>query len=279
MKTNEFAPGDTVYSADGQMAQYVAKAEDGHIVRPWIEAEDSDGAPYDYLLEPALWNDVFAEPPVPKYNEELKSIHAHIEKARADLRTAQDEHRQFLASARERAAERSKIEALRNLDDFLAGKITHYAVFEQYHAPKILTLQEAVSSESRYDKKLRLLCLYGDNKTREIYWHLDQYSGYSSGDYSANVYPARSEEEARELIRAKIAAHLAADVKSGSHEFISHVAWAEQWGVPVPEALADLAAKARVKASEDKRREVLNRYNAAAAEMHSFGITAPDFTE
>lgn len=278
MNTQTFAPGDTVYSADGQMAQYVAKAEDGHIVRPWIEHEDDDGAPYDYLLEPALWHHVFTDPPVPKFSEELKSIHTQIGKVRADLRAAQDEHRQFLATARERAAERSKIEALRNLDDFLAGKITHYAVFEDYHEPKVITLQEAVSSESRYDKKLRLLCLYGDNKSREIYWHLDQYSAASSG-YSANVYPARSEDEARELVRAKISEHLAADTKSQTYQFLTHVGWAEKWGVPVPQILADMAVEARATAVENKRAEARKRYNAAVAEMQSLGITAPDFTE
>lgn len=273
MKAQAFAYGDTVYSTDGQMAQYVAEAEDGHIVRPWIEHQDVDGAPYDYLVAPVLWNHVFTEPPVSKFNEELKSINEQIEKARADLRAAQDEHRQFLASARDRSAERSKIDALRNLDDFLDGKITHYAVFEEYSAdPKIITLQEAVSSENRYDKKLRLLCLYGDNKTREIYWHLDHYSSGASSSSSANVYPARSEEEARELVRKKIAEIIANEAKCPTYQALKYVTWAEKWGVPVPTSLADCAAQMRAKAAEEKLAAARKRYEQAAEELRSLGM-------
>lgn len=276
MKMDKFEIGATVYSDDGQAAEYVAKAADGHIVRPVVEAYSGDDeSSYDHVCDPTMWRNVFAAPPVAKFNDELKAIHAKIEVATAVLNAVREEDRQFKASAKDRAAERAKFEQLRYVDEFLSGKLTHYAVLSDWVTPHVMLVGDAQHGSRPYDKEMRLLCLYGKlDGTRTPYWQLHKYSD-GSGSYGDTVVPARSQEEAEGYIRAHIAKCLAAQLKERNHSATTFVRHADEWGVPVPDELRKIADDAKAKAAAQEIEKAQKEYAASVERMKFLGLSVP----
>ena len=273
MKNQKFDQGSTVYSEFGQSAEYVAQISEGHIVRPIVESCHGDEA-YEHVCDPVTWRTVFVSPPVEKYNEELKVIHAKIDAANEVLKSVRTEYNQFNAAEKTRSTERAKIDALKYLDDFMDGKITHYAVFPAYGEPQILTLEQAVSDASSYNKKQRLLCLYGDMKTREIYWILHRYSD-ASGSNDCRTYPEKSLDDANELVRNEIASLLSKDDGARTYDTLRYVEWANTWGVTVPDKLQKIAESAN---QDNKKRaiaDVQKNYANAVAELKRLGVEIP----
>src|SRR3990167_1485816 len=79
-----FNKGDTVYSLEGDEAEYVARVPSGHVVLPvYRDGGDDDCAPWP-SDEAVTWGKVFAKPPVPVFHEE-------VVEARAKLRAVEDE--------------------------------------------------------------------------------------------------------------------------------------------------------------------------------------------
>lgn len=266
-----FKQGNTVYSEDGQAAEYVAHIPDGHIVRPIVEAYRGDEE-YEHVCDPVTWREVFAAPPVAKFNDELKSIHDQIAKARESLKEQQAEHRAFQAEAKGRAAERAKDDQLRYVDEFLSGKLTHYAVFPSYGAPRVMPIGDATQGDHSYNQEMRLLALYGKlDGTRTTYWQLHKYSD-SSGGYGDTVVPARSEEEAEAHIREQLAKQLTEELRKPTYSAASLVGYAHQWGVEVPAALQALADEVKAKAEASAIDKARKDYASALASLKALGL-------
>lgn len=271
----KFKSGSTVYSADGQAAEYVAAIAEGHIVRPIVEAYSGDGEQsWDHLCDPATWRAVFAVPPVAKFNEELKEIHGKIAAATEALATKRAEDAMFNATAAKRKAKRDQVEALRYVDEFLDGKLTHYAVIPSYGVPRVMLVGDATQGDRPYNQEMRLLCLYGkiDNK-RTPHWRLHQYSD-SSGGYGDLVMPARSQDEAESIIRSHIEKSIAAQIKSQDHSAHSVVLSADAWGVPVPDSLRAVSDEVKAKARASEIDRARKDFAASIERMKALGLEA-----
>lgn len=274
----KFEAGQTVYSEDGQAAEYVARIAEGHIVRPMVEACHGDEE-YTHTCDPVTWRAVFVEPPVAKFNDELKAIHDKITQGRAALSAQQSEHREFMATAKERATERSRVEQLRYVDDFLAGKLTHYAVLSDYVMPHVLAVDDAKHGDRPYNKEMRLLALYGKlDGNRTVYWQLHKYSDMS-GSYGDTVVPSRSFEEAKGHILTHLAKRLAEELKTPTHSTTTVVAQATHWGVEVPRELQAIADKAKAKATADAVEKAKKEYAASVDRLKFLGLDVPSQTD
>lgn len=251
--TAVFKQGDTVYSDFGQQAQYVAKSGDGHIVLPLVEAYSGDGEEsYDHVCDPTQWRAVFTEPPVVKYSDELKALHGKLDAAREQLRAVQTEIATAQRDNGDLLTRLKKMEPLRYIEDFLDNKITHYAHLDDYGNAKIIPIEQATCSTDRFTP--RLLALYGDRKNRTVSWLLHQYSDASGAPTSGQWMPARSEDEARELIKDFIAKRLARGDAHQMSYLTSFVRAANKWGVEVkPEFQAK--ADAETTAGEQRAME------------------------
>lgn len=271
MAQQEFMPGATVYSEFGQEAEYVARIAEGHIVRPLVEAHRGDEE-YMHLCDPVTWRAAFAKPPIEKFSAELKSIHGQIEAARAALSEQQAEHRAFAATAKDRAIERARVEQLRYVDEFLTGKLTHYAVLSDYQMPHVLAVGDAKHGDRPYNREMRLLALYGKlDEMRTVYWQLHKY-GDMSGSYGDTVVPSRSVEEAEGHIRAHIAKRLAEELKIPTYHAATMVEHANHWGVEVPAALQKLADDAKATAEARAIEKAQRDYAASVEHLKSLGV-------
>ncbi len=199
--------GATVYSRLGEKAEYVtALPKGGHAVRPKIVLQyqgDEVDESFDGLAE---WHEVFTSPPKGKLDEEIAALNAQVEKLRAEVAIARGEH---TALDREIKARKDRItahEKLALLDDYLAGRITHFVSREMhyggstdtYRSIQISPFADAIKSEDRWNPKdLKCLILFGDSKG-DLAWKL---STYSSGSNSYEVTPCTSLEQAQTVAR------------------------------------------------------------------------------
>jgi hypothetical protein len=244
----KFEAGQAVYSEHGEQAEYVAKAGDGHIVRPIVEAYSHDGedGPYDHVCDPTMWRHVFPQPPVAKYSADLKALHEQIAAAKAERQQIESEDWQ---RQRERAAKLKKFALLDNVEAFLDGKISHYVLRDScYSPPTIISVAEARAKESgSWRESLRLLTLGGNLRNGEVAWTLNQYSDGSGG--ASCVTPCTSYEQATDVLRQEIVKHFA-DTSPNRTARQGWIDAADKLGIAAPEAYRRSVAQSRIQQIE-----------------------------
>lgn len=244
--------GDEVYDIHGRAASYVARSvHGGHVVQPIYEHEDYEPS----YGNPEVWPEIFAKPPEQKLHGEI----ARLEKLRAAEQAALDAVRQMRrkedAEYAQRAAERKRFDQLKKLDDYIAGKITHFVVEPYYSSGvTIQTFEEAMkSNESRYDKTLRLLSLYGGSDG-DLSWRVDYYSDGSGSSHSGWYFPATSYEEALAIAAKRLDDRYkkmrGSDPDQERHYASGLAASARNLGLDVPEDVAIWAAEQNEKARQ-----------------------------
>lgn len=244
--SKKFEAGQTVYSEHGERAEYVTASGDGHIVRPIVEGYDDEyGESYDHVCDPAVWRHVFAQEPVAKFSEELKTLHEQIAAAKAQRAQMESEDWQ---RQRERAEKMKRFAILDNLEAFIDGKITHYVQREYSAPPAIVAVADAVSNEnSNWRKELRLLTLGGSLTNGGLQWTLNRYSDGSGNPHT--VTPCTSYEQASEIARAAVVQHLKAD-RPDHEKRQDWMELADKLGIPVPELYRRAVVKNRIQAIE-----------------------------
>lgn len=117
-------PKTRVFLLTGQEAVYVAPDGQGHIVRPLYEAHRGD---QEYMAEGDLTSvaEVFKKPPTAKLHAEVLALNRQIEDGEARLATISEQEHEIAEGQRERMKRLKKHDALKLIDDFLDGKITH----------------------------------------------------------------------------------------------------------------------------------------------------------
>lgn len=253
MTAPAFHQGQLVYGLAGEIGTYVQHlGEHGHLVKPQMvdyEGDCFEGAPI-------IWQTAMADPPNSRIEEraaelaaQLSSMHEQITARRAELRLIDAEY-----SA---AIDRIKAyPAVKRIDDFLGGKITHM-VIRTWGGIQIKTLADALkggNGDDRYDTSLKLLTLYGDSKG-DLQWKVNQYrDGSGSSD---NARPCCSEDEAIEVARLWAAGGIQefelerkADPKRNPSS--SMIESADKFGVPVPQWIREAEIEFRRKQAEKK---------------------------
>ncbi|MFW6855299.1 hypothetical protein ACODYM_28830 [Burkholderia gladioli] len=266
--------GTTIYDLNGRSGDYVACTPDGHVVRPVYEyANDGEV----YYGSPEIWRDAFLTPPVEKLHAEVAELNEAVAKARASLNAVSEERRAADREYAARADFRKQHAQLKKLDDFIAGRITHFVVTEEYGAPHIQEFKSFITTNDRYDKKLRLLSLYGDSKGN-LNWNLDRYSD-GSGDHwrSGNAAPATSYEEAVEMLAVELEKRYVKARANDSRErgqVAAYVTVSQKHGLVVPD---DIAAMVREDASAARFKAIAaaeTRITDAQADLRKLQETA-----
>ncbi len=201
MNDTTFKPstGDTVFGDNGEQGEYVAFSNGVHIVRPMYEGPDDEASRFG---RPEEWRNVFETEPVLKAGEEVTRLHAQAETLRAEVESLRGEKLAIDRDYKARMAKLQRHEKLAFLEDFLDGKLTHYAVLPEYSsAPYVLAVGDAKSGDDKWTRDLRLLSLFG-RSNGDIAWNLNQYYD-GSGSSKQEVVPCRSEEEAKAIIRQR----------------------------------------------------------------------------
>lgn len=188
-----FNRGDTVYTEHGAVCEYVAKVDGKHIVMPMYEYPDGGG----FTGEPFSTAAVFITDDAvkTKLSKQVDELDAKLRAKREQLVSMEAKATQLQREQNTILAKLKEHTVLKNIEDFLAGRITHF-LFASTRGAEVKTLAETLEyKESSYDRKckFRLLGLYG-NTNGDITWEVNSYRDGSG--HNTTVTPFCSEEEA-----------------------------------------------------------------------------------
>lgn len=246
-------PNTLVYNRAGHKARYLSSTPDGHAVKPAVTFWDDDGEERQDYDGIALWDECFLKPPTEVLHEEVAQLNAEIEAAQTELSTLRQTRRQEGADIDARKARLKQHEALARLDDYTAGRITHYLMAGEYGRDlRVITLAQTKLDD--YRKGYQMLSLNAETSWGgKVEWRLHQY-GDGSGSSDA-VVPCCSHEDAVkegvkrfEVLLAKWRA------KDTSYPVVGtgHIARsAKNLGLPVPDDVAASIKAEELKAAQD----------------------------
>ncbi len=263
--------GDEVYDIHGRAAVYVAVTGNGYIVEPIFEHEDCEPS----YGKPETWREVFSKPPVEKLHAEVAELERQANAQRVEMAELRQERAQMDRDFADRKVERMQFDQLKTLDDFIAGKITHFFVVEGYgERMSIQTFDDFMKETSeRYGRKLRLLSLYGESNG-ELSWHVDRYSDGSGGSHG-RCFPALSYEEAV-LHAAKWldSRYIECRKQERKHSALSLATEAAKFHLPVPDDIAEWAKQQDESANKrmlEEARQKLAKAKARVEELEFGG--------
>lgn len=256
MKTADSA---IVYLDDGREAEIVAALKDGsgYVVAPRLRYDPEDLDPdWDGCLDEDGWlsealekvSRVHSVPPVDAYVAEVAGLRREIDEERDRLAAIRTEIGSAMEERRGLARKLADVPGLKHLDDFLEGKMTHFAVLG-FGAFKVLTKDAFLREEGRRIE-FRALSLFGDVEAGAVRWMRNQYKD-GSGSWTECV-PCLSWDEARTVVAERLRDLFAAPVGNNSrcNQWCLAIPPAKEFAVEIPEHVLDHVAAERTKEAE-----------------------------
>lgn len=244
-----------MYDDQGRKVVVVAEIENGVIVRPLLDVSYLD----DYSEADTIYgaletvDAVYPEAPREIYDVTLSRLRAEV----ADLTERRDSlHREKQAAEKVYQLTLAKLKAypaLARVEAILDGKMTH-CVVENWSGVTVSTIADALKDNDRWEKRPKLLTLFGDAGSNPQ-WGVNDYRDGSGSN--RKIFLFASEGEAAEYARGMIATALADRLTSkwdGSEP--RTIEAAKLFRVPVPEALlraAETVARGKLTAELAKR--------------------------
>lgn len=233
--------GQTVYTENGQECIYVSESDGEHIVRPIYDHRDSEPT----IGKPFTTGNVFNEAPVARLDARVAELEARLVSQRNELAEINREITEANRDQKDRMARLKQHRALQRLDDYLAGKITHFVVVTYFGVSIVPAINALQSNNERYDREMKLLTLYGCSNG-DLQFRINYYSDGSGS--STEAYPFTSKEEAqafaKDLVAKKLAECIAAKHgKNGAGIPVGLPEWskvAASYGIHVPEEVTKL---------------------------------------
>ncbi|QWF19269.1 hypothetical protein [Lysobacter capsici] len=265
MTAHTFEAGATVYLLSGRACEYIAAAGSQHVVAPIYDTEYGQET-RDHKLVDRVYRDA----PTEKLADEVAALETQRRELRVEIHRQETTLRQFSRDAEARKARVTAHESLQRLDDYIAGKITHFVV-ESYDPPyRIETFQQAIQDReaNRSDRALRLLSLFG-RSNGDLTWNINRWSD-GSGCWTECV-PCTSYEDAEAVLRARIAKDMREKwAKEQARPWVMEkiVDCAKSFDVPVPDEIAKAIGAHKLKAAQDwaaKKRDELEQAEATLA--------------
>lgn len=265
--------GETVFNLYGQQGAYIASYAGVHLVAPEYEHPEH-GEPY--WGQPEEWREVFASPPTVKLEARVAELDGLITEKHAELKRINEELDQSGRRYQEQLKKLKQHQALQRIEDYIDGKFTHFLEVPGYSAPTIVTADNALAKggteyENRWDKKLRLLTLFGDTNG-DLQWRINRYSD-GSGSSNTEVYPCHNEEEAIDIVRQLYADAVLVWREQEKKHYGRAIEWStkcpEGW-ISVPDDIREYLTNAKQQARQAalaKAREELSKAEAAIAEL------------
>jgi hypothetical protein len=262
----KFKPGDRAYTISGNEVVFITEHDGQALVQQVMQTDEEER-----FGKPFLIGEIFAEEPVQKWSAKIDKLNEEILELLKTRDALSAEIRAANATEKERKARLMQHRALTRIDDFLAGKMTHF-VMESYRGVEVMTFDEVVRyKEDDYDRMpngFRLLSLFGKTNG-DLEWQISRYSdGSGSRD---TVIPCLSHEEAIE--QAKISIEKRFDTwrkNNNKNHFCSDAVSAEKLGLAVPE---DITANNKRISLEGKQRqfdEAKKKFEQAQQELEEF---------
>lgn len=226
------------YLADGEIVRILSQPAPDQIVVEMGRTYEDD--PDELFFDGVrVVQKVYDKPPVEAFHKDVLKLEARANVLREHIRIMDEMERNT-----KRRLEALKVyDQLARVEDFLAGKITHYVIYDAYHGsdtaiPRISTPEKEISGDDERGQ-IKLLALYG-TKERTMEWKLLRYSD-GSGDGKLCI-PCLSLEEAQQKARQILAASIRNYKVPEQHNCqhgLNLMAAARQLDVPLPDGFAD----------------------------------------
>lgn len=233
---NDFEVGAVVYTPDGRKAEFVSSLPGGGFaVMLAYRRYDDSGEEEEYYDRLGTFPRIFADPPIEVWDASVTKLREQERELREQVAARRNELREVENSAKGIIAKFGRFSALKDLENYLDGKITHFVIVNY----GTVTVQEKEATliqdpERAWNKEQKLLTLFGDTKG-DLQWRLNQYRD-GSGSSNTECYPCTSLEEARakagDIIAADFAGH---DPKKYFGHTQATIRSAKALGFPVPD--------------------------------------------
>jgi hypothetical protein len=197
----------TKYLLNGCKVEVIEKLSRGRfLVQPILTMENYEGDSYYDLGAPEIVEKVFDVAPTKEYDENITHLQNRIDVLNKEMNQITESIEKAEVIKQNLDKKFSRYEALKLLNDFIDGKITHY-VIEHYGSLKIVARGDTISE---YDNRenLRLLSLYGKSNG-DLIWHLNEYSDGSGS--KEEVFPCLSFDHALKEAQKRINKHVVED--------------------------------------------------------------------
>lgn len=176
---------ELVYDSVGKEYRLIEIIRDGAVAAPILTDDEGN----EYEGDPRVLAKYFRFPPRHKKNEEIAKLDKQINALTQRLVDLRNKKPEADREIRELCNLLAAVPVLRNLKDFIDGKITHYVLMNPYNGPEI-----AVAPTNDEHGGIQLLSLFGKSEG-DISWRVNRWSDGSSGS-STECVPCRSHEEA-----------------------------------------------------------------------------------
>jgi hypothetical protein len=207
---SDFTPDQTVYLPDGREAIYVMRNGDQHLVRIVREVEGIYDEPsYSYpddKITPARV--VYPVAPVDVWDKQVLAKRQQVSDLDRELTAKRVEIAQIdrNKAVMEKAA--AKYPDISDALDFIEGRITHVVQWSGYGGVQVLSVKDALEDRGTEYGRVRvngmkLLCLFGADAAGKRAWMVNHYRDGSASGWTT-IWPARSEGEARNKVRAMV---------------------------------------------------------------------------
>jgi hypothetical protein len=247
-----------VYTAEGRAVRVLATLPDARVIVE-IAREDGDGEMY-FSDEALIVDRVFANPPLEAFHRDIVKLEERQKLLRDSISALRTEGFNIESTHKERISKLKKFEQLKFIEEFLDGKLTHYVIVQRYSEAciRISTPAEEIDTEGRWNKKQKLLVLFGNPRDYSLQWYLSDES---------RAYPFTSLDDAR----AK-AAELLADafklVRTQPYHAERAIESATVLNMPVPDDILQMVREQRRKSAQqsvDEARKTLAEAERAFA--------------
>lgn len=285
--SDQFKKGQTVFDRNGRTYEFAGMMAETAIVHPIYEASGWEGETEFYsseLAQPMHLSALSAKPPVQSVNAELTKAQADLAEIKVKIREAETHLREAEKGNIERLTKLKRYSALSRVEDFIEGRMTHFAIRTQYgRGVEVKTFDEVMQCKDdygRFNGEIKLLSLFGTSKNRsdhgnkggDLLWKVNLYYDGSGGSVHI-VQPCLSEDEAIQIASGWLETMWAerralTDRIAGAHWLKDTIDSAEKIGLTVPDdILADYAEAKEIAARRavEKAQEELDKALKAQA--------------
>lgn len=194
-----------LFSRDGNVYRTTEVATGCLLV--YAQVQDEEGGPYDGELRIVQESALFEEPPKRTLDDEIAKLHETRTDLRRQIGELRQELRTFEDDADGRVSRLKQHKGLERLEDFLAGRITHY-IAHTYGPPTIVAFEDTKNPDGDYQWRdaTKLLTLFG-RSNGDLEWRLNRYTDGSG--FNTTAIPCTSHNEAVKVAEKLFAEHAA----------------------------------------------------------------------
>ena len=256
-----------MYLPDGRQVNLIQKLDSGFLCEYVYSHEDWEGEPRGYRDEVFIAPEIYEQAPTATYDARISELRTTIDQLANKERELRTRISEIESNERTRLAKFGKFRALRQLEDFIEGRITHYVEVPSWGAPRIVDFEETKNPDGSYQTHngYKLLTLFG-RTNGDLAWKLNRYTDGSGSN--TDVIPCTSLGDAQRVAREHIEERARDSAERPREDVINA---AKQFNVTLPDAYLESFRQSRKAQLEKNISEAEGKIEQMRAELDALG--------